>query len=221
MSMKTIAHRGCAGQFPENTVRAMESVADHVDMVELDVRRCASGELVVIHDATVDRVTDRTGAVADLTYDELAACDVLDTGDGVPTLDAVLDAVPDDVGVNVELKETGLAADVATTVADHDNDVVVSSFVPGALAELRDADPDLGRALLFDGDLPDPLDVADDLGCVAVHPSVTRCVSTPIVERAHERGFDVNVWTVRTVSTAERLDELGVDGAIADRRDLF
>ncbi|WP_435096525.1 glycerophosphodiester phosphodiesterase [Halarchaeum sp. P4] len=219
--MRTIAHRGCAEQFPENTVRAMESVADHVDMVELDVRRCASGELVVIHDATVDRVTDRTGHVADLTYDELAACDVLGTGDGVPTLNDVCEAVPASVGLNVELKEPRLAADVADTLADYPNDAVVSSFLPGALAELRDAAPDVPRALLFDDGVERPLDVAADLDCAAVHPSVQQCVSTPVVSQAHDREFEVNAWTVRTVADAEQLAARGVDGVIADRRDLF
>lgn len=222
--MKTIAHRGCAAQFPENTVTAMRNVAGHVDMVELDVRRCASGELVVVHDATVDRVTDRSGRIADLTRAELAGCDVLDTGEGVPTLDEVFSAVPVDVGINVELKEDGLAGDVAAVAAAHDNDVLVSSFSPEALDDLRAAAPEVPRALLFTGDADGDdtaLEVAADLDCVAVHPSVEHCVSSPVVERAHECGFAVNAWTVRTIGDAERLDARGVDGAIVDRRDLF
>ncbi|GGN22500.1 glycerophosphodiester phosphodiesterase [Halarchaeum nitratireducens] len=220
-AVRTIAHRGCAEQYPENTVHAIRRVAAHVDAVEVDVRRCASGELVVVHDATIDRVADRCGRVADLTYADLADCDVLDTGDGVPTLEAVFDAVPSDLALNVELKETGLADDVAALAGGHDHDVLVSSFLVDALHESRGVAPALDRALLFDDDRETPLDVAAEIECTAVHPSVARCLATPIVERAHERGFDVNAWTVRTVADAERLAERGVDGIIVDRRDLL
>jgi len=222
-----IAHRGCAEQFPENTVEAMRRVASHVDAVEFDVRRCASGEVVVIHDETVDRVTDRTGRVADLTFSDLAACDVLDTGAGVPRLEDVLDAVPDAVAVNVELKQRGVAADVVDALDGRANRALVSSFLPNALAELRDVDSAVDRALLFGGGIGlrpedgDPLDVAADLGCAAVHPSADACLDGDLVSRAHDRGFTVNAWTVRTPSVANRLVAAGVDGLVADRYDVL
>jgi hypothetical protein len=80
------------------------------DAVAVDVRRCGSGDLVVVQDATVDRVTNREGAVVDMTAAELVALDVLGSGEGVPALDRVLDAAA--APVNLELKERGWAADV-------------------------------------------------------------------------------------------------------------
>ena len=66
-----IGHRGCAAQYPENTVGAIERAAPHVDAVEIDVRRCGSGEVVVVHDADLGRLTGASGSVADADYDEL------------------------------------------------------------------------------------------------------------------------------------------------------
>ncbi|WP_336133803.1 glycerophosphodiester phosphodiesterase [Natronomonas amylolytica] len=216
--MRLIAHRGFAGALPENTRRAVEEATEYADEIEIDVRRCKSGELVVIHDATVDRVTDGSGAVADHTIDELRALDVLGTGEGVPTLSAVLRAVPNHIGVNVELKEPGIAVDALTRMASLHPQTLVSSFLPDELADCRAAAPDVPRALITD-DGDDAVRAARDLGCEYVHPSVDACTER-LVGAAHRQGLSVNVWTVRTRNEAERLAELGVDGIIADHWDV-
>src|SRR6056297_246672 len=110
--MELIGHRGCAAQCPENTVRAVKRAAQYLDAIEVDVRRCGSGELVVFHDETVDRLTDESGPIADLSWTELRNLDVLDSGESIPTLDHVLDAFPQGVRAQLELKDTGIAADV-------------------------------------------------------------------------------------------------------------
>jgi glycerophosphoryl diester phosphodiesterase len=91
------AHRGRSGVAPENTLAAFEAAVDlGADFLELDVRRSADGEIVCIHDATVDRTTDGTGAVADLTLAELRALDAGSwkdaryAGERIPLLSAVL-----------------------------------------------------------------------------------------------------------------------------------
>jgi len=89
--MRCIAHRGFAGEYAENTVGAVASAADIADWVEVDVRRCGTGELVVVHDETVDRVTDSTGEVAELSQAELAQLNVLRKRWGIPTLAEVLE----------------------------------------------------------------------------------------------------------------------------------
>jgi glycerophosphoryl diester phosphodiesterase len=215
--MRLIAHRGFAGAFPENTRQAVDEATDYADEIEIDVRRCGSGELVVIHDATVDRVTDGSGAVADHTIDELRALDVLGTGEGVPTLSEVLRAVPTNIGVNVELKEPGIAVDALTRMSSLHPQTLVSSFLPGELADCRTAAPDVPRALVTDGD--DAVRTARDLDCEYVHPSIDACTER-LVGAAHRQGLSVNAWTVRTRKEAEELAELGVDGIIADHWDI-
>lgn len=214
-----IAHRGCAGMHPENTVPAVRAVAPHVDVIEIDVRRCGSGELVVCHDAIVDRVTDGSGRVADHTRDELAALDVLDSGAGIPTLDAVLTVIPPGVGVNVELKEQGLAADARSHIERIENDVIVSAFDPEAIDPLATPDRAYELAYLFKRASMTALDTAAELGCEYVHPRVDLCERDGFLDAALQRGFGVNVWTLPDIARRDELAARGVAGLIVDRWD--
>ena len=134
-----IAHRGFAGEQPENTLRAFRAAARSAEMIELDVRRCETGEVVVLHDERLDRVTDLRGPVAATPYDALADCDVLGSGEGIPRLVDVFGAVPPSIGVNVELKTAEVAADAVEIAGMAPHDVIVSSFLPEALRRAADA----------------------------------------------------------------------------------
>jgi glycerophosphoryl diester phosphodiesterase len=183
-------------------------------MVEFDLRRCGSGELVVIHDETVGRVTDGSGRVGELARSTLAELDVLGSGEGVPTLRQVLAAVPEDTGLNVELKDRGLAADLVEALADHGHDVLVSSFDDEALRELRGV-ADLPVATVFADDHEGGIESALELDAVAVHPQ-WELLEEAFVERAHEHGLAVNTWTLRDDEAAGRVEQFDVDGLIAD-----
>ncbi|PSQ26414.1 glycerophosphodiester phosphodiesterase [Halobacteriales archaeon QS_9_68_17] len=215
--MDLIAHRGFAAEAAENTVGAVRRAGELADAVEVDVRRCASGELVVVHDPTVDRVTDATGQVSDLSLAELRALDVLGSGEGVPSLAAVLEAVPDGTRANIELKERGLAADALAAAEAAGTDLLVSAFDPAVLREVAAVGPDVPTAYLCTHRDDAPAATADRLGCDALHPSFPLCVVTRIVARAHDVGLDVNAWTVARRAVARLLDACDVDGVIADR----
>lgn len=208
--MDCIAHRGFCGVEPENTVAAVEAAAAGADGVEVDVRRCGSGELVVHHDETVDRTTDGSGPVADHTAAELASLSVEGSGSGVPTFEAVVAAVPDGVTLHAELKERGAGEAVERVVADADCDAVVSSFDPQALTEIESLPTALAQ---FEGE--GLVSRARQLGCSFVHPNLNAC-DTGLVDRAHGAGMGVNAWTVTTPAEAERLRATGADGVIAD-----
>lgn len=217
-----IGHRGCAGQYPENTVAAVERAAPHVDAVEIDVRRCATGELVVFHDAELDRLTDASGPVADADRDELRGLTVHDSGEPIPRLDEALAAAPDDLLVNVELKEPGAASDALDAARRAETDVLFSSFHPEALATLRERDPTTDRALLVaDEGVERAVEAATDLGCAAVHPPIDIATESGFVETAHDAGLTVNAWTAADREDVERLLAAGVDGVVSDRWDLF
>lgn len=198
---------------PENTVRAVASAAERADAVEIDVRRCGSDDLVVIHDEVVDRVTDRSGAVTDFTADELADCNVLGSGEGVPRLREVYETVPPAVTVHLELKELGLGAD-AIAAAGTETDLIVSSFRPAALAECREAAATVPTALLFQRAPHPKLSLARALDCAYVHPHHE--LAGTVTPLAHDAGMGVNVWTLEDRATAERMAEQDVDGVIAD-----
>jgi len=212
--MRVIGHRGCPALAPENTLAAFEAAATRLDWVELDVRRCDSGELVVFHDETLDRVTGASGRVAETSLAELQALTVGDSEESVPTLAAVFDALPDRVAVNVELKEAGLADDLAAVVGEAEHEILVSSFDAEALREVREATA-LPVAFLFAADWAESLSVAADLDCAAVHPHYD-LLSSARVDEAHDRGFEVNAWTVPDREVVRRLREYGVDGVVVD-----
>jgi glycerophosphoryl diester phosphodiesterase len=218
--MDLIAHRGCADEYPENTLHAVERASRRLPAVEMDVRRCRSGELVVFHDETVDRVTDGTGSVAELDRADLRELEVLDSGEGVPLLSKALAAVPPDVSVQVELKETGIAADAVAVVADADADVDArfTSFHPEALAEVRETDPHASLGYLFGADVgvETGLETALDLDCEYLHPHAELCIETDVADRADAEGMDVIAWGVDDAATCEDLREVGIHGATAD-----
>ena len=140
-----IAHRGYAGVAPENTVDAATRAVsdDETAMLEIDVQPAACGTPVVIHDERLDGsrdgrpLTDATGLVRETPLEKLRETHVLGTDATVPTLAEFLAAVLERVGVNVELKEHGLAADAADALAAHEGPVLVSAFDAGVLAEVR------------------------------------------------------------------------------------
>ena len=218
--MRLIAHRGFGGVHPENTLAAVESAVARADAVAVDVRRCDSGELVVVHDPTVDRVTDGSGAVCRHTLAELRALDVLDSGEPVPTLEEVLAAVPPSVGVTLELREVGLAADALALAARADPQVTVSSGIANELEGCRGVDPSVPRAYRFDADPEGGFEFARETDCAFLHPNAAACDES-LVRAAHDEGLCVNAWGVDSTPEAERLVKGGVDGLVANSARLL
>lgn len=216
--MEMIAHRGCAAAYPENTVRAVRRSGPHFPAVEVDVRRCGSGEVVCIHDPTVDRVTDDTGRVAELGLDELRALRVQGSDEPVPPLADVVAAVPDDVTFQVELKEAGLVADAAPLL-DPVPDALFISFHVDALREARDVEIPTGY--LFEGDPAENVELAAELGCESVHPHWRTCAGTDVIERARDRGLGVYAWGGETDPDAvAAVRDAGADGVTVDSPEL-
>jgi glycerophosphoryl diester phosphodiesterase len=218
--VRAFAHRGCGAQYPENTLAAFRRTGPALGGIECDVRRCGSGELVVCHDAELDRVTDATGRVGETRLDRLRELDVAGSGEGIPLLSAVFEAVPPEVVVNVELKEDGTAADARRVCEGFDHEVIVSSFSETALREADDAGFD-SLAFLFFSDPDGGIATAADLGCEYVHPQWQLCVDSNLVDRAHQKGLGVNAWTLETPAAVEACREAGVDGVIVDRDDVL
>ena len=214
-----LAHRGATGDGPhppppgagENTVAAFAAARRvGADGVELDVRRCADGALVVHHDPDIEGV----GPIAETPARALPA--------HVPLLGAALDAC---VGmlVNVEVKSDGddfLPRTVAAALAARGgvDRVVVSSFDRACVDAVRAADPDLAVAWLlgWTADWRAALAIAADRGDEGVHPFVT-LVDAELVALAHEAGLAVRVWTVNEDRDLRAMAGLGVDAVITDR----
>lgn len=213
-----IGHRGAAGHCPENTLISFRRALDlGCDMVELDVRLCRSGELVVIHDDTVDRTTDGEGKVADLDLTEIKD---LDAGKGqkVPTLEEVLDLVKGGCSTNIELKGPDTAGPVGRILAERGigpEDVLISSFMPTELYDIHSSFPGFRVGYLIDADPSGAEDFVKELGGYSVHPRFD-LISDHHIGACHDLGLKVFVWTVNKKEDMRRMVRLGVDGIITD-----
>lgn len=237
-----VGHRGAAGLAPENTLPAFEAAVELGVAFELDVTLSADGEVVVIHDDSVDRTTDGQGEVRELPWSTLAALDAGSwlgpewAGTRLPTLDQVLDAHAGRVLIDIELKTTpdraALAEAVVASVRAHDavEDVVVTSFDPYLLGEVADREPGILRGQLTSTFKDADLSFVQKV--VLRHVGLKR-VSRPdfiavehvrasrrYVRRWHRRGYPVVVYTVNDAERMKELLDNGVDGIITDRPDL-
>lgn len=224
-----VGHRGVRipGAPPENTMGAFEEAARQgVDAIELDVRLCASGEIVVAHDPTLARVTSHEDvrAFADLPYHELRGVTIGD-GERVPLLTEVLAFARERrLPVNVEVKydvpdRPALVAAVARLLRGWDpaHPILVSSFNPVMVAAFAPLAPRVPRALIVHRTKWAPIaaQIPRALGMIAVH--LERVLASPERVRAlRAEGLAVNVWTVNSAREALDLQAIGVTGIITD-----
>lgn len=233
-----IAHRGARDVAPENTLAAFQAALEaSADGIELDVTRCATGEIIVLHDDTVDRTTDGSGPASALPFAALRELDAggwFDAryaGERIPTLAEALDAMGGRLRINIEIKgrawrSDGIEAEIAEMVRARGlaQTVIISSFNPWALARMKRAAPELACALLY-ANLTAHLDLGPTkarhlLRVEAVHPHL-RLVTPLYIARAQRHGLRVNVWTVNEEIEMQRLIALGVDGLITDHPALL
>ncbi len=232
MTTQIFAHRGARCAAPENTIPAFQKALDMgVDGIELDVHLSADGELVVIHDFTVDKTTSGHGRVETFTTAQLAALDAGShfspdyAGVGVPTLAQALDLIGDRCIVNIEIKSMdpeggNQVVPVAAVIRDRNlyDQVIVSSFNPISLIAMRYTDPRVALGLLYQRPLPAYLRVAwmtDVIAPQAIHPEY-RLVDAETIAWGRAHGCQVNTWTVNDVADAGRLAALGVDVLMTD-----
>lgn len=228
-------HRGASAYAPMNTVLAFQLAADlRADGVELDVQRTRDGELVVIHDFTVDATTDGSGSVAEMTLDQIKALDAGRwfgpgyAGLRVPTLDEVFEAIGGRLLVNVEIKSLALEPDgledaIAACIDRHrmSSRVVVSSFNPLALIRFRQVMPQVPLGYLYaEGMPPIPDDVRARLTHEASHPH-HEMIDAASAKALREAGQRIHTWTVNDPERALALRDLGVDLIISDQPDVI
>jgi glycerophosphoryl diester phosphodiesterase len=234
---QVFAHRGAKSVAPENTLPAFQRALEMgVDGIELDVQCTRDGEMVVIHDFTVDHTTNGTGKVADFSYAEIARLDAgchfgeSFAGTPIPTLAQVFDLVGDRCVVNIEIKS--MAPDGGPEVEAvikfiqsrrlHEQ-VIVSSFNPISLIAMRWHDPKVPLGLLYMDNLPIFLRRAwmgPLIAPEALHPHY-KMIDAEYIHWAHRQGHYVNTWTVNDLAEAKRLADLGVDTIMSDVPDVL
>jgi len=227
------AHRGASAYAPENTLPAFElAIEQGADGIELDVQLTRDDEVVAIHDETLERTTTGNGWVAAHSLEALrlldaSAGDERFAGTRIPTLAEVL-ALAKGTGmrVNIELKNSrirykGLEERVLEVVAAHDvaDQVVLSSFNHYSVRHLRSLAAEATLGALYSDPLFKPWRYAAKLGVDALHPPL-RSTGRKLVERSHEHGLAVHVWTVNDADDLRRMIRIGVDAVITNHPDM-
>jgi glycerophosphoryl diester phosphodiesterase len=232
-----IAHRGAGKLAPENTLAAFKLGASHgYRMFECDVKLSSDDMPFLLHDNTLERSTSGHGTAGEQPWSALAQLDAGSwhssafAGEPLPTLEAIARFCLDNGHyLNIEIKPTPgserhtgevVARQAARLWQDAPVPPLLTSFQAAALEAARDAAPELPRGLLLDKLWTGWLETALTLGCVAVVCKHTLW-DTSSVTQAKSAGFRTLSYTVNDELAAQRLIDLGTDGIITDRLDLF
>ena len=214
------AHRGASGYAPENTFAAFDKALEMpIDGIETDVRATRDGVLVLLHDATVDRTTNGSGAVADLTLAELQQLDAGSrfaaayAGQRIPTLAAFLDRYGGRTHFWLEIKAPGVEPALAAMISArglHDR-VQFTSFDFESLRRLRAASPEASIAFLTKELATGTLALCQSIGVAQV--SIHNSTLTPaVMASVREAGMDVRTWGIADKETLRRVLAMGVYG---------
>lgn len=234
--MKTTiqAHRGASAVCPENTLEAFsKAIEQKADGIELDVHLTKDGEIVVAHDSRLERVSDGTGFIGDHTLADLKKLSFSKLFPDhkpcrIPLLSEVFALVkPSALTVNIELKTTerlypGLADKLVTLAKEFkmEDRVLYSSFNHYSLMEIKQFEPAAKTGLLYELGMVDPWVYAKYTKAAAVHPYFFVIAALPeTVQRCHENGIMVNVWTVDDPDMIKLMLKCGVDSIITNRAD--
>jgi glycerophosphoryl diester phosphodiesterase len=216
-----IGHRGACGYAPENTLASIEqAIALGCAFTEVDIRRTADDELILLHDERVNRTTNGRGRVSALTLSDIRHLDA-GGGQSPPTLGDVLKAANGRIGLILELKTGGLAYNVCATVrtGGFNRPVIYASFLQEELQHVRQADPNAQTMILFTRLPTDPVAVAATLHATHVGLRLDR-VTKQLVMALHNEGLTVFAYTANRPAEIYTMVSFGVDGIISDFPDL-
>lgn len=235
--IEVVAHRGASGYAPENTMAAFDKAVEMgADAIELDVHRSKDGELVVIHDATVDRTTDGTGRVQDLTLEELKSLDAGGwmgwqfAGEKIPTLAEVLDRYSGKIKILIELKTPDMYPGIEEQVADmlrerrldqpQNEEVMIQSFNFDSMKKMKELLPGVPVGVLTSSPNHTTDEWLDEFATYAdyFNPHYS-LVTEDLVTRVRDKGLKIGAWTVRTREAARFLVDMKVDAIITDYPD--
>jgi glycerophosphoryl diester phosphodiesterase len=225
-----VGHRGARGLAPENTIAAFELGRNlGADIIELDVHVSNDGHVVVMHDSMVDRTTDGSGAIADMSVGEIKTLDAGSwfearfAGERVPTLVETLEWSAGQVPLAIELKggfELGLVEKVIERLWHYDmaNNVILISFDHRALQHVKALSSEVRTGILYSARMVDTVAVARQAGADALHPN-WHWVDAELIREAHVAGLSVSVWTVNEPEDMRALIDMGVDSIGTDYPD--
>lgn len=230
---KIFAHRGYSGKYPENTMIAFKKALEcGVDGIELDVQLTKDGEVVIIHDETIDRTTTGKGFVVDYTYEELERFDASfkfkDLGfNKIPTLREYFQLVKDyDIVTNVELKTgineyLGIEEKVWELIKEYnlEEKVIISSFNHFSVMRMKDIAPQLKYGFLSEDWIIDAGKYTHSHGVQCYHPRFNNLVPD-VIKELKKYNLEINTWTVNLEEDMRYLYSNNIDVIITNYPEL-
>ncbi|MCB0652017.1 MAG: hypothetical protein KDC85_12135 [Saprospiraceae bacterium] len=239
MTYTKVAHRGAAGLAPENTLAAVKKGLQHnADRIEIDVQQTKDGQVIVMHDNTLDRTTNGKGNIKDHTLREIR---MLSAGkwfapefadEKVPTLEEVMEEINGRATLLIEIKEgndyyPGIEENVLHTIDQFNarDWCIIHSFSSEVIKSIHEKDPGIRLHKLFYAQLrftPIMIENGTELFKFEDYPFVDeysiyyRFANRNVIAKIHALGKKINVWTVNDKNTIDSLLSLGVDGIITD-----
>tara|TARA_R110002049_G_scaffold279949_3_gene459162 strand:+ start:21770 stop:22456 length:687 start_codon:yes stop_codon:yes gene_type:complete len=219
-----IGHRGAKGHITENTLESIQRALDlGVDGIEIDVHLCASGELVVFHDFTLDRMTDGTGEISKYTLKELKKLKVKGCFQ-IPTLAQVLLLIKNKCLLNIELKGQNTAKEACRLIDFYVekkgwnySNIILSSFQPHLLETAYKINDKIPLGLLTDTDLDKAASFAETIKAISIHADFTMLTKENVAKL--KENFKVFTYTVNNLKPLKRIKSYEVDGIISDYPD--
>ena len=225
-------HRGYAAVYPENTmISFIEAYHAGADGIELDVQLTADGEIVVIHDATVDRTTDAEGYVRDFTLEEIQKCNAANNSKtvefaGIPTLREVMEWLSTNkLLLNIELKNgvflyPGMEEKVIEMIREYgmEKRTILSSFNHYSMVYCHRLAPEIETAPLYSDGLYMPWIYASSIKAKGIHPKY-KAAPNEVIEESIKAGISVRPYTVNRKSDMKRLFQVGCTAFITDDPD--
>ncbi|WP_214626985.1 glycerophosphodiester phosphodiesterase [Paenibacillus agaridevorans] len=224
-----IGHRGCAAEAPENTLASFSlALQQKCDAIELDVQLSADNEIVVCHDRTIDRTTDRKGAIRQLTAAELKQADAgrwfheQYAGERIPLLEEVLDLVPPSITLNIEIKDS-CGGEIEPRLVDllkrkdRMSNIIVVSFDFKSLSLVKRIASDIPIGLTYSNNFVDHHRLTElvDIPVYSLHPNFIH-INKADVEEALSRGLKVFAYTVNTEGDMKKVLDYGLTGILTD-----
>lgn len=214
--MLKIGHRGAKGYVAENTlVSFAKAIELNVDAIELDVHLSSDGEVMVIHDKTINRTTEASGFVKDYSASELKKI-------GIPTLNDVLLYVNRRCTINIEMKEATATQKVIQIIEKQVNEqnwnynqFEVSSFIWESLEIISKLNSNIALGVLTEDSIEKALAFAIQIKAKSINPYF-KLLNTKNVNLLHSNGFKIYAWTVNTPEDLIFVKSLNVDGIISD-----
>ena len=227
-SILNIGHRGAKGHIAENTIASIHKAIElGADGIEIDVFLCKSGEIVLFHDKTLEKLTNGEGNIEDKNLDELRKLKVLNSRHSIPTLEEVLKSIDKDVFLNIELKGRNTAQGSLDLIRKYIrknkielNNILFSSFNWEELKDLRSLSDKVQLALITEQDPLLAIDYAFKLKAVAINPNY-KDLTEQNISKINEKGLKIYTWTVNSKIEIDKLKTLNVNGIITDFPDRF